>query len=323
MSIKSYMRGILPKWMWDTMRILLFPLLWVYRTVKYHIEIKNPKRTVDRLFYKRFGRHIDYENPRDLNEKIHWLQFYSDTSKWSLYADKYRVREYVKEKGYGHILNELYATYDRLEDINISDLPEQFAMKINNGCGDILIVRDKSQYTNTSIKKYFKPLFRQKLGVYMGEYHYWSIKPCVIAEKLLTEDNSSEYLTDYKFYCFDGKIEYILVTYDRSDKGVVLATYDTHWNYLSDAGVQTDHYFLRNGTDIPKPNSFSQMLDICRELSIGIPFVRIDLYEINGIPVFGEMTMTPAGGFITYYTSDFLVSLGEMINIDRNTSINE
>ena len=46
------------------------------------------------------------------------MKFYGDTSKWYIYADKYRVREYVKGKGLEDILVKLYGCWTDIEKID-------------------------------------------------------------------------------------------------------------------------------------------------------------------------------------------------------------
>ena len=57
------------------------------------------------------------------------MQFNTDTTMWSFLADKYRVREYLKEKGYEHILVKLYGKWDKAEDIDFGLLPNSFILK--------------------------------------------------------------------------------------------------------------------------------------------------------------------------------------------------
>ena len=288
------------------LKALIYPL-------RYQKAVKNPRETTDKLYYKIFRTHINYENPISLNEKIHRLKFYSDTSKWPMLADKYRVREYVTNKGFGSLLNELYAVYDSADAIDISNLPDSFVMKMNNGSGDILIVRDKTKFTNKRIRNYFRNKFKSEYGILLGEYHYRSINPCVIVEKLLVEENSSLFLTDYKFFCFSGRVEFVLVCSERNKKEFTVDTYDVQWRHY-DVHVPSEHRKIGNGT-VRKPVSFDRMVEMCKKLSEEIPFVRIDLYETDGNPIFGEMTLTPAGGFIRHYSQDFLNRLGGYIEL--------
>jgi len=305
----------IPKYLKSILKIIFFPYL-IRRKIIYLNALNNPKKTIDKLYFKIFGKQINYDSPRDLNEKIHWLQFYSDTSMWSIWADKYRVREYVKAKiNDEKILNELYAVWHDLKDIDISYLPDSFVLKMNNGCGDILIVKDKAKITNEEVCKYFKNLFNKKFGVYNGEYHYWDIKPCIIVEQLLPDNQ----ITDYKFYCSNGKVKFILVCINRCRTDVNFDTYDIQWNHYDVHVLSKSKKCKPGNANVKIPFSLNKMVEVCQILSKGIPFVRIDLFEIDKTPMFGEMTLTPAGGFITYYAQEFLDKLGDFVELPEKT----
>ena len=71
-----------------------------------------------RLFYRmKFGKWMDLDNPKDINEKINWLKFNSDTSLWTEYADKYRVRQHIAEEGFSDMLVKLYGVWEKAEDM--------------------------------------------------------------------------------------------------------------------------------------------------------------------------------------------------------------
>lgn len=118
-------------------------------------------------------------------------------------------------------------------------------------------------------------------------------------------------LTDYKFYCFNGEPKFCNLLSNRvfnthhMDKMI----YDLDWNPIPSA--------FKPGTslnEVPRPKSLEQMIEIARSLSKGIPYVRVDLYEINEKPVFGEMTFTP--GFDLRYTEKFQEEQGSYIHFD-------
>jgi hypothetical protein len=278
--------------------------------IRYYYWLKRPKKLSENIFFEIFGKKLNWDNPQDFNEKIHWLKFYSDTvQRWPDLADKYKVREYITQCGLDYLLNDLYAKYNSVEEIDISKLPNSFAIKMNNGCGDNLIVRDKSNIRNKELKKYFGKKLKQKYGVFSAEPHYLKIHPCIIVEKLLENTSLvSPSLIDYKFQCFNGKVKYVLVCSNRKGSHCDLSSYDLDWNFRPDCLP------LLPGI-IPKPQSLSLMIDACKILSKDIPFVRIDFYEVEGKPVFGEMTFTPGAGFINYYTPEFLEELGSYIQL--------
>ncbi|GHV80792.1 hypothetical protein AGMMS49944_25830 [Spirochaetia bacterium] len=297
-----------------SIKIIIAPLRslknFCFKVYFYYLGTYNPKKLAAILYKNNFKKILNLENPIDFNEKIIWLQFFSDTSMWPLLADKYRVREYVKSKGFEQYLNEIYAVYDTEKDIDINELPNSFVLKMNNGCGDRLIIKNKSEYTNEKIKKYFKK--HKKWGIYSAEPHYLHIKPCIIAEKLLIDKNSnSDFLIDYRFFCFDGEPLYVRVDAEYGE--IKLAFYDIEWNRLD---VLPNHYsnHVYDRNDIKKPISFDIMTKMAKALTIGFPLLRVDFYEINGNPIFGEITCSPGGGG-NHFNQEFLDQLGSLVKL--------
>ena len=177
-----------------------------------NLKILTPIKVARLKHFYKFHKFPNYEHPKDLNEKMNWIKFYGDTSKWANLADKYKVREFIESKGYGDTLVKLYGKWDSVEQIDWESLPNQFIMKMNNGSGDVIICRDKSKFDIESAKKRIAKLFSIEYGVTTGEPHYADIKPCVIAEELLDATHQpipTSSLIDYKIWCFNGKIDYI------------------------------------------------------------------------------------------------------------------
>ena len=277
----------------------------------------SPKTLAQLRFWRKFGRLINWDNPTDLNEKIQWLKFNSDTSKWTLLADKYKVRKYVESLGLGDILVKLYGKWDKVEDIDWDLLPNQFVMKVNNGSGDVLVCSNKKTLNIKASKVKFKKLLRHKFGYVAAEPHYWGIHPCIIAEELLDvtkQPIKTTSLIDYKIWCFNGEPECIWTCYNRTKNTVEVATYDLDWNYHPEWSVFTNHY-IEAKVRIPKPVSLHLMLEIASKLSSGFKQVRVDLYEVGGKPYFGEMTFTSNMGLMDFYTQDYLNYLGSKVKI--------
>lgn len=108
-----------------------------------NMRILTPIKTARLKFFYKLHRWPDFEHPKDVNEKINWMKFYGDTSKWSLFADKYRVRDYIKSQGLEDTLIPLIGKWDSVDEIEWGNLPNQFVMKCNNGSGDVVICKDK------------------------------------------------------------------------------------------------------------------------------------------------------------------------------------
>lgn len=267
-------------------------------------------------FYK-FHKMPDYEHPRDINEKINWIKFYGDTSRWAELADKYKVRGYVQSLGFGDTLVKLYGKWDCARDIDWSELPNKFVLKVNNGCGDILICRDKEKVNKKEIVAIYDKLVSTKYGDLTGEPHYAQIQPCVIAEELLDNNKQSiksSSLIDYKIWCLNGKPYCVFCAWNRTSKGTDVGVYDLDWNYHPEWSVFSNHY--RQGVErIPKPQNFVKMLEMASVLSSGFPILRVDLYEVDGKVYFGELTFTSLGGFMDYLSPDILLDMGSKVQI--------
>lgn len=265
-----------------------------------------------------FGRKMNLKNPQDLNEKISWLELYSDTSLWSRCTDKYAVREFVKERGLGDILVKLYGKWDNANDIDWNSLPQQFVLKTNNGCGTILIVEDKSKLDFAKVSEQFNNMLHLVDEISTTEFHYQKIKPCIIAEELLISDEKerkwSTTIVDYKIWCFNGIPDSFLICSNRRDEKVDLSVYDTQWKYRPEASVFDEHHTERKEL-VPKPDRLDEMIAVAEKLSAGFPEVRVDLYYNNNRIYFGEMTFTSLGGTMYYYTEKELLRMGQKIDL--------
>lgn len=279
-------------------------------------------KTLAGIIYKRtFNKELNWKNPRNINEKINWLKFYSDTSEWSRLADKYEVRKYICECGFEDLLVKLYGKWDNAKDIDWNSLPDKFIMKTNNGSGDVLICRNKAELNTEEATRHFDKMLHNRFGNIFAEPHYNKIKPCIIAEELLDnkkQEVESSSLVDYKIWAFNGKPAYIWTCHNRTHAphySVVVGIYDLDWNFHPEYAVSTPHYRLSDKA-IPKPKSLDRMLEVAAKLSKGFPVLRVDLYEVDGKPYFGELTFSALAGFNDSYTDEFLNILGDLTHID-------
>jgi len=280
--------------------------------------LRKSRLLADILYLHHFHRFPHWKNPRDINEKINWQKFYGDTREWSRLADKYAVREYVEKKGLGHCLVNLCGKWDSPYEIDWDSLPDSFVLKMNNGSGDIEICRDKKSLDRTRVIRKFTELLDTKYSQWYAEVQYEKIKPCIIAEELLDagkQDILSSSLIDYKFWCFGGMVDFIMVYLNRNGDSVDVAAFDRNWNSQNDNIV---YNAKRNpvSVQIPRPDKLDEMIKIAETLSHGIPQVRIDLYFVDHNIYFGEMTLTACGGFITDLSQETLADMGSKVKLD-------
>lgn len=278
------------------------------------LHILTPIRVARLKYFYKLHRWPDFEHPKDINEKINWMKFYGDTGQWPLLADKYRVREYVKDCGFEEILIPLIGKWDTVEEIDWDSLPQQFVMKCNNGSGDVVVCKDKSTLDVENTKNHFKKNLHEQLSVLSGEPHYAHIKPCIIAEELLdasTQPCNSSSLVDYKIWVFNGKPMFTWCTWNREKYHANVALYDMNWDFHPKWSVWTSHY-LKPEELIPKPKCFDRLMEIAGKLGKGQPVARVDMYVVDNKVYFGEITMTSQGGYQDFYTQEFLDMMGEL-----------
>lgn len=279
----------------------------------------NPKFAANIVYKKTFGKPINWEKPQNLIEKILWMEQYTDTTLWTKCADKYRVREFVKERGCEETLIKLYGMWENPEDIDFDSLPNQFVLKANNGCGTVMIVKDKNKLDRKKTIKLLKNWIKRPFGYSSAQLHYLKIEPYIIAEELLTQDKtlnkiSPSSMVDYKVWCINGEPEAILMTFDRTKVSLKLKLYSTEWKDISHHIVYGGHYPNFNDIQIPKPECLESMLEIAKKLSAGFPEVRVDFYIVDNTPKFGELTFSTGFG---YFTEEYYKYLGSKIDLSK------
>lgn len=276
----------------------------------------SPRIIIDRIWKKNYGRKMNWKNPVDINEKIQWLICYGDTSLWPTLADKYKVREYVTNLGYGHILPKLYGHWEDANDIDFDALPEKFVIKCNHDSGSWHIIDKKKGFDKKAIVCKLNASLRSKFGYRHCEPHYNKIHPLIIAEQFLEskQDSFSSSLIDYKVWCFDGKPHSIFVCYNRDHSAKDVNVYDTMWNVRPDYSIFTST--CRDGKGrCPKPIALEEMLEAASILSKGQPEVRVDFYIVDGKLYFGELTLTSSRGRMNYFTKEYLIELGNQVKL--------
>lgn len=300
--------------------ILFLNKSFYYRKLAYLFQKwsvkRNPMKEINRNYKLRFNKNPNLENPRNLIEKIYWMQLYCDTSIWTLCADKYRMREYVASRGCAEYLPKLYGVWRTAAEIDWHSLPQQFVIKANNGCASVLLVKDKSLYSEKKVKKQMKHWLDIPYGYRGFQPHYLSIKPCILAEELLVQDKSldalSSSIVDFKVWCFNGEIENILVVYNRNKTFLNLDLYDVNWNRLRHCIKSQGMDEINDNIVFPKPDCLELMLSIASKLSLGHPQMRVDFYIVNNKPVVGELTMASGYG---YFTEEYYNYLGDKCDI--------
>lgn len=290
---------------------LFRPKVWIF-----YLLLRKPGRLLsDKTFLKlkywaTTGRKLNIDNPGSFNEKLQWLKLYNRRSEYTMMADKYAVREYVKKTIGEEYLIPLLGVWDRPEDIDFDVLPEQFVLKCNHDCGSVIICRDKSSFDQVATINKLKKCLKENYYWQGREWPYKDIKPKIVAEKYMGDN-----LTDYRIYCFNEipKLIYSYSNESQADGSKPEPRYcdifDHNWKPIP------YHQKLLPHGNVPMPGQLSKMLEIAKLLSANSIFVRIDFYEIDNMLYVGEMTFYPGGGMSKFYPDSYDLELGKWLKL--------
>lgn len=266
-------------------------------------------------YYVKFHRKCNFDNAQRWTEKLQLYKMYYRNPLLGSCVDKYEVRRFIEEKGLSNTLTKLYAVYNNAEEIDINKLPDSFVLKTTDGGGglNVVLVSDKTKIDLPKIKSEFNTwMGRFKLGAVPAgrEWAYSQIKSTrIVAEELLiNRENPEAGIEDFKILCFHGEPKYIIVDKDRYIDHK-RNFYDTEWNRVD---VTTDHEQF--DTPYPQPKNFDEMLRIAKILSKDFPFVRVDLYNVEGKIYFGELTFYPWTGYVQFTPDSFDFELGKLMD---------
>lgn len=301
---------------------IFYPLYGYLRRFKYWMySFISDERYAKKYYKNQTGRELNLQNPITFDEKLWWLKLNYKNPLMTICSDKYLVREYVKEQGLECILNELYGVYYSVDTIDVSKLPEDFFLKCNHISGGNMKC-NKADFSLLEVKKKLGVFLNVNYFFYSREWNYKNIKPCIIAEKVL-KDNSKLPFLDYKFMCFSGepKLLFLDIGVCREDgshsEEYYRNIYDMDFNPVAIKETR-EHY---DYTKIRKPENFGFMIECARKLSKPFPHCRVDLYNINGVVIFGEITFFHGGGCNDIQPKEAAVRMGNWIVLERfNTS---
>lgn len=271
-----------------------------------------------RVYKKATGKELDFKNPRTFDERQLWLKMYYRDSKCTECSDKYLVRQYVKECGLEHILNPVHAVYNCVEEIEWDKLPNCFYMKANHMSACNIRCNDLSTFDKRKAEKILRRGLKHNYYYDSREWNYRDIQRKIIVEDII-EGTKKESLVDYRFLCYSGKCEYIFVDIDTADEKGSHRTdakrnvYDRDMNLL-DVMVSRQKF---DPNLVEKPQNFDEMLKYAEILSKPFPFCRVDLYNVEGRIIFGEITFFHAGGISHIEPKEWEYKLGEHIPVEE------
>lgn len=265
---------------------------------------------IEQRYLHTFGKFPDLDEPKLFNEKIHWLNLNYQDELITRCCDKYEMKNYVSE-----VLGKQYViptikTYERANQINFEELPDQFLIKVNWGDGPAFssVVKNKEKANEDAIKGKMSNAIQPWNNLYYSHFFwgYKNVPPKIYVEQFI--DAGEAGLTDYKIHCFNGEPRFVLVCAERATGKIKKTFLDMDWNVLpchrADGIVDPD---------VKKPDNFDEMVEVAKKLSAPFPFVRVDLYGVEDQIFVGELTFHPGCGFEGFLPSEWDRIVGDML----------
>ena len=252
------------------------------------------------------GYNLNLESPQTFNEKLQWLKCYYRDPLMARCADKVTARTFVKERIGGEHLIPIYGIYNKVEEIDLEELPDRFVLKTNHASGQVIICKDKHRMDWKNEFKKLKGWLESNYYYESGEWIYKDIQPKIICERLLDEN-----ISDYKFYCFSGKPEILLICFDRP-YNLTMNYYDMNFNFLK-VKQSSDN----NSKQVNMPKKFELMKSLAAELSAPFPHVRVDFFAIDDQVYFSELTFFDSNGMEAFEPVEWDYRLGSMIELPK------
>ena len=266
-------------------------------------------------FKYRLGYELNLENPQTFNEKLQWLKLHDRRPEYTMMVDKYAVKKYVAEKiGEQYIIPTL-GVWDKFDDIDFGQLPDQFVLKCAHDSGGLVICRNKSKFDIRAARRKINRCLKRNYYWSGREWCYKNVKPRIIAEKYM-ESPGKVVPEDYKIYCMNGEPKYIVVFHHRFDSNKPLSetVYDVNWQPQH---ISLDEHFAVSDETEPKPKRLDELLKIAKILCKDISQVRVDFYIIDDKLYFGEITLYTASGFQKMIPEEMDLKLGKMLKLPQ------
>lgn len=265
------------------------------------------------MYRRRMHKYLNLKSPKTFNEKLNWLKLYDRRPEYTIYVDKYKVREYIAKTIGEKYLIPLLGVWDNPDEIDFDKLPNQFVLKCNHDQGSLCVCLNKSTFDIESAKMKLNKSLKKDYFIDSREWPYKNVTRKIIAEKYMIDESEVSSLRDYKFMCFDGKVKCCFVCSDRfSKEGLHVTFFDLDWKVL-----HFERHYPARKEGLPKPKCYDEMVILAEKLSKGIPFVRVDFYEINEKVFFGELTFYPGSGFEEFTPRSADIWLGSLINLPK------
>ncbi len=270
---------------------------------------KDKQIMVSQMFYYKNGYYPNLFEPKTFSEKVLWMKLFYKDDRITICSDKFNGKRYIADVVGKEYVVPVLKKYENVYDIDLNDLPEQFVLKVNWCTGYNIIVSNKERVNIDEVRAKLDFWQLPWKSSYYGSFNwgYKNMKPIIFAEEYLDLSHNT---TEYKLFCFNGKVNFFLVEMDYFGKNPERAYYDRNWSELPFSIEK-----IKKAHNVMKPNTYDEMIQVAESLAEPFPLVRVDFYDISGKLYVGELTFYSGGGFSKIYPEEWDEKLGEQLDI--------
>ncbi len=262
------------------------------------------------------GEKLDLKRPVTFNQKLQWLKLHDHCPDYIRMVDKLSAKDYIARTIGKKYVVPLLGAWDDFESISLNSLPDRFVLKTTHDSGGVAICKSQKKFDASKARAVIEASLHHNYYWFGREWPYKSVKPRIIAEQYMCDDDTlpaeKQELTDYKFFCFNGYVDCVMICFDRASGDTKFYFFDDQWKLkrLNKRGKEAPADFT-----LPRPECLDEMFEIASQLSRGIPYVRVDLYQSNGQVYFGEMTFFPQSGWDPNLLPETDLYFGNLIDL--------
>ena len=275
------------------------------------LSLLPDKAYISLKYWYNFKKLPNIDHPVTYNEKIQWLKIHDRKPQYTKMVDKYEAKEFIRSvAGESYVIPTL-GVWEHFEDIDFSQLPDQFVLKCTHDSGGVYVCTDKREIDREKLAKFFGKHLKTNYFYEGREWPYKNVRPRIIAEELLKDPDSPD-LKDYKVLVFNGKAVLLYVASERQDKNeeTKFDFYDMDFNHLD---IRNGH--PNAGKTVSRPLRFREMIDVAEKLAAGITHLRVDFYVVQDRLYVGELTFSHNSGFLPFDPPEWDVRIGSWLKL--------
>ncbi len=272
-----------------------------------------PDKTYVRLGFRlAMKQRLNLKDPKTFSEKLQWLKLHDRKPEYTRMVDKYEAKQYIAQRVGEEYVIPTYGVWDNFDEIDFDTLPSQFVLKCTHDSGGLVICRDKTKLDLEKARNKITASLKCNYFWSNREWPYKNVKPRIIAEKLMWDERQQTSLVDYKFYCLNGEPKFLYISEGLEDHSTARISF-VNPDWTPAPFRRTDYKPFEQLP--PKPKHYDTMLAFAKKLSAEIPFLRVDMYEVDGKLYFSELTFFPTSGYTHIHPEHWDRKLGDWLTL--------